>query len=121
MNVSLGKKQGSFVEDKVDSGDYQTASKVLRDGLRLLEKEALLKKIPVHSLPELAAKLLKAADSLDAGLGVDAEQVFTRLRQRSKSGGKIDSPCNLPTPSLVCLNENSGSCLVRDVFHHNNR
>ena len=84
MNVSLGQKWEHFVEEKVSSGDYQTASEVLRDGLRLLEKESLLKQISVHSLPELEAKLLKAAESLDAGCGVDGEQVFTRLRQRSK-------------------------------------
>ena len=73
------------MEDKVNCGDYQTASEVLRDGLRLLEKEALLKQISVSSLPELEAKLLKAAESLDAGRGVDGKQVFERLRQRSKS------------------------------------
>lgn len=85
MNVSLGQKWEQFVEEKVNSGDYQTASEVLRDGLRLLEKEALLKRISVSSLPELEAKLLKAAESLDVGRGVDGEQAFSRLRQRSKS------------------------------------
>jgi putative addiction module CopG family antidote len=73
------------VEDQVRSGDYQTASEVLRDGLRLLEKETLLKQISVGSLPELEAKLLKAAESLDAGRGVDGEPVLARLRQRSQS------------------------------------
>ena len=73
------------MEDQVRSGDYQTASEVLRDGLRLLEKETLLKQISVGSLPELEAKLLKAAESLDAGRGVDGEPVLARLRQRSQS------------------------------------
>jgi antitoxin ParD1/3/4 len=82
MNVSLGQKWEQFVENKVNSGDYQTASEVLRDGLRLLEKEALLKQISVGSLAELETKLLEAAASLDAGKGVDAKQVFARLRQR---------------------------------------
>jgi antitoxin ParD1/3/4 len=85
MNVSLGDKWEQFVEDKVKSGDYQTASEVLREGLRLLEKEQLLKQISVGSLAELEAKLLKAAESLDAGKGVDGELAFARLRQRSKS------------------------------------
>ena len=53
MNVSLGQKWEHFVADKVNSGDYQTSSEVLRDGLRLLEKESLLKQISVGSLPEL--------------------------------------------------------------------
>jgi antitoxin ParD1/3/4 len=61
MNVSLGEKWEHFVVEKVSSGDYHTASEVLRDGLRRLEKEALLKQIAVGSLPELEAKLLKAA------------------------------------------------------------
>jgi antitoxin ParD1/3/4 len=85
MNVSLGEKWEQFVEGKVKSGDYQTASEVIRDGLRLLEREELLKLISVASLPELEAKLLKAAESLDAGKGVDGEEVFKRLRQRSRA------------------------------------
>ena len=85
MNVSLGEKWEQFVEGKVMSGDFQTASEVLREGLRLLEKEELLKRISVASLPELEASLLEAAKSLDKGKGVDSEQVFARLRQRSKA------------------------------------
>jgi antitoxin ParD1/3/4 len=83
MNVLLGDKWDQFVESKVKSGDFQTASEVLREGLRLLEKEELLKRISVGSLAELETKLLRAAKSLDAGKGVDGEQVFARLRQRS--------------------------------------
>lgn len=85
MNVSLGERWDQFVEGKVKSGDYQTASEVLRDGLRLLEKEELLKRISVGSLPELEARLLEAAESLDAGKGVDGEDVFARLRKRTKT------------------------------------
>jgi antitoxin ParD1/3/4 len=88
MNVSLGEKWEQFVAGKVNSGDYQTASEVLREGLRLLEKEELLKRISVRSLPELEAKLMAAAESLDAGKGVDGEQVFARLRQRIKTRRK---------------------------------
>lgn len=85
MNVSLGDKWERFVESKVKSGDYQTASEVLREGLRLLEKESLLKQISVGSLAELEAKLLQAAESLDAGKVVKGEEAFARLRQRGKS------------------------------------
>lgn len=85
MNVALSERWESFVEDKVKSGDYQTASEVLQEGLRLLEKEELLKRVTVNSLPELEAKLLAAAESLDAGKGVDADEVFRRLRERTKA------------------------------------
>jgi antitoxin ParD1/3/4 len=84
MNVSLGQKWEHFVEARVKSGDFQTASEVLREGLRLLEKEEWLKRISVDSLAELESKLLKAADSLDAGRGADGEAVLARLRQRGK-------------------------------------
>jgi antitoxin ParD1/3/4 len=84
MNVSLGTKWDQFVEGKVHSGDYQTASEVIREGLRLLEKEELLKKISVASFAELEARLLEAAQSLDAGKGVDGMEVIARLRERSK-------------------------------------
>jgi antitoxin ParD1/3/4 len=85
MNVSLGEKWEQFVQSKVKSGDFQTASEVLREGLRLLEKEELLKRISIRSLPELEAKLLQATDSLDAGKGADGEEVFARLRKRTKA------------------------------------
>ena len=84
MNVSLGQKWEHFVEDKVKSGDYQTASEVLRDGLRLLEKEELLKRISVGSMAELEAKMLKAAESIDGSKGVDGKVVLARLKQRTK-------------------------------------
>jgi len=85
MNVSLGTKWDQFVEGKVQSGDFQTASEVIREGLRLLEKEELLKKLSVRSLAELETRLMEAAESLDAGRGVESEAVFGRLRQRSKA------------------------------------
>jgi antitoxin ParD1/3/4 len=85
MNVSLGSKWEQFVEGKVRSGDYQTASEVLRDGLRLLEKEEFLKQVSVGSLAELETRLLAAAHSLDEGKGVDVEPAFARLRKRGNT------------------------------------
>jgi antitoxin ParD1/3/4 len=88
MNVSLGQKWEHFVDGKVKSGDFQTASEVLREGLRLLERQELLKRISVRSLPELEAKLMQAAESLDADCGVDGEEVFARLRKRANARRK---------------------------------
>ena len=45
-------------------------------------------KSSVRSLPELEARLLEAADSLDAGKGADGEKVFARLRKRLKARRK---------------------------------
>jgi antitoxin ParD1/3/4 len=85
MNVSLGTKWDQFVEGRVESGDFQSASEVIREGLRLLEREELLKKMSVSSLGELEARLVEAAKSLEAGKKVNPGEVFTRLRQRSKA------------------------------------
>ena len=84
MNVSLGSKWEKFVDKKVNSGDYQTASEVLRDGLRLLEERDLLKRVSVSSMAELEQKLMEGVASLDRGEGVDGAQAFKQLRQRTK-------------------------------------
>jgi antitoxin ParD1/3/4 len=85
MNVSLGTKWDRFVAGKVESGDFQSASEVIREGLRLLEKEELFKRFSVASPAELEAKLMEAVDSLNAGRKVHGEKVLARLRQRSKT------------------------------------
>jgi len=41
MNVSLGPKWEKFVEDKLKTGDYQSASELVREGLRMLEQQDL--------------------------------------------------------------------------------
>ena len=84
MNVSLGNKWERFVDAKVRSGDFQTASEVLREGLRLLEEKDLLKRISVSSLAELKQKLLQVIGSLDSGQGIEGEHAFDLLRQRGK-------------------------------------
>lgn len=42
MNVTLGEKWEQFIKRKLRSGDYQSASELVRDGLRLLEQRDLL-------------------------------------------------------------------------------
>lgn len=39
MNVSLSREFVEFVEREMASGEYGTASEVVRDGLRLLQRE----------------------------------------------------------------------------------
>ena len=35
MNASLTKKQEAYIADQIESGDYQNASELVRDALRL--------------------------------------------------------------------------------------
>jgi antitoxin ParD1/3/4 len=85
MNVSLTPELEKFVAKEVDSGLYQTASEVVRAGLRRLkeEGEARILRTPT-TLDELEAQLERAVNSLDAGKGVNGETAFRRLRKRIK-------------------------------------
>lgn len=86
MNVSLTPELKQFVKKEVDGGLYQTASEVIRAGLRLLKEEQEMRapKTP-KTLVELEAQLLQAADSIDAGRGEGMKEVFAHLRRRGKT------------------------------------
>jgi antitoxin ParD1/3/4 len=82
MNVSLTPELEKFVTKEVDSGLYQTASEVVRAGLRRLKEERAMR-LPA-TLDELETQLVQAVGSLDASRGVNGETVFRRLRKRIK-------------------------------------
>ena len=85
MNVSLTPELVKFVEKEVESGLYQTASEVVRAGLRRLkEDQATRRPQAPKTLEELEMRLLQSIDCLDCGEGVDGEEVFRRLRKRIK-------------------------------------
>ena len=84
MNVSLTPELEKFVIKEVDSGLYQTASEVVRAGLRRLKEERETRALRARTLDELETQLVQAVGSLDAGRGVNGETVFRRLRKRIK-------------------------------------
>jgi len=85
MNVSLTPELEKFVTNEVGSGLYQTASEVVRAGLRRLkeERETRAARLPA-TLDELETQLVQAVGSLESGRGVNGETVFRRLRKRIK-------------------------------------
>ena len=85
MNVSLTPELEKFVEKEVNTGLYQTASEVVRAGLRRLkeERDVRLMRVPA-TLEELESQLLQSVESPDAGKGMSGEEVFRRLRKRIK-------------------------------------
>ena len=85
MNVSLTSELEKFVEKEVNSGLYQTASEVVRAGLRLLREEQAARALRAPaSLDELENQLLQSVESIEAGKGVDGDLVIKRLRKRMK-------------------------------------
>jgi len=55
-NVVLSEHQHDFVETLVQSGRYQNASEVLREGLRLIEQRERLEQAKLNLLREAADK-----------------------------------------------------------------
>jgi antitoxin ParD1/3/4 len=86
MNISLTPELAKYVKKEVESGLYQTASEVVRAGLRRL-KEDQATRLPQapKSLEELETQLLRSIDRLDRGEGVAGDAVFRRLRKRIKN------------------------------------
>ena|ERR1051326_4522537 len=68
-NVVLTERQAQLVQSLVDSGRYQNASEVIREGLRLVERREHEDSARLHALRSLA----------DAGLGDLERGAFTDL------------------------------------------
>jgi antitoxin ParD1/3/4 len=79
LNFSLTPELEEFVRDRVDAGRYQTASEVVREGLRLLE---LQERDRDAAHVALKAKLKLAAAEAEAGDLVDGEQFIDQLIAR---------------------------------------
>lgn len=80
MNVSLTPELEKFVEARVATGRYQTASEVVREGLRLLENQELQREADLGSLK---SKLKRAAAQADRGELIPGNQVFEEIRKLS--------------------------------------
>jgi len=80
MNVSLTPELEQFVQSRVASGRYQTASEVVREGLRLLEEREQEREAATR---ELRAKIQRGVRQADRGEILDGELVFEEIRRRS--------------------------------------
>jgi antitoxin ParD1/3/4 len=91
MNISLTPELEQFVVRKVESGMYQTASEVIRDGLRLLRERDDLHQ---QKRAELRRELTVGIDQANQGKVAPfteqtLERAKTRARQRSKRRGAL--------------------------------
>jgi antitoxin ParD1/3/4 len=80
MNVSLTPELEKFVASKVQSGRYQSASEVIREGLRLLDDQDRLR---AARLEEVRGKIQLGLDELNRGEVIPGDQVLAELKQRS--------------------------------------
>ena len=76
MNVSIGERWERFVEHVVKSGRYNSASEVVREGLRLVEeREARLQALR----DTLNASIAEGGPGTDADLGASLEATAVEL------------------------------------------
>lgn len=81
MNVSLTQELEQYVNEKVASGMYHTASEVVREGLRLLKERDELRQM---RLAEMRKQIAEGLAQLDRGEGIPAEEVFEEVRELSR-------------------------------------
>ena len=81
MNVSLTPELEKFVDGKVESGLYNNASEVVREGLRLLKEHD---EIRVKWREQIEPGWLQA----QAGQVVDGDAVFHQPDERIKQRGR---------------------------------
>lgn len=81
MNVSLGKVWEDYVSHQVGSGQFNNASEVVRDALRL-QQERLLK------LDVLRREVMHGVDALQAGRIVKTNAASVIARAKAKRTAK---------------------------------
>ena len=78
--ISLPEEQSTFIDAKVASGDYGSASEVVRAGLRALqERDAAIERWLREEVVPTYERMKANPES-----GIPAEQVFAELRVRNR-------------------------------------
>jgi len=85
MNVSLTPELEQFVQTRVQSGRYNSASEVVREALRLLEEH---EKARATQLAEFNQELVRRLTSLDRGERANPLEVRARLQKKSEERRK---------------------------------
>ncbi|HET7346876.1 MAG TPA: type II toxin-antitoxin system ParD family antitoxin [Acidobacteriaceae bacterium] len=80
MNVSLTPELEKLVQEKVESGRYTSASEVVREALRLMEKRDQRLAEREQALQAFQAELDRRVAELDRGEGIGVDEAYTRLR-----------------------------------------
>jgi antitoxin ParD1/3/4 len=77
VNISITPELDAFLQSRVATGRYQTTSEVVREALRLLERQ---EKERDEAFRALKTKLRKGAAQADRGELLDGKEVFEELR-----------------------------------------
>ena len=76
LSIALPPEMANLLREAVESGEYASASEVVRDALRAWTRKRKLETLELGELRRLIRQ------GVDSGPGVDAERVFTRLESK---------------------------------------
>jgi antitoxin ParD1/3/4 len=79
LNISLTRELEEFISTHVQSGRYQSASEVVRQGLRLLQEQETTREA---QLARLRNQIQIGLEQADRGELLDGEAVFEELERR---------------------------------------
>lgn len=86
VNISLTPELGAFLQKRVKSGRYQTTSEVVREALRLLERQEQDRE---QAFQQLKAKLERGAKQAARGELLDGDDIFKELRELISERGRV--------------------------------
>ena len=93
VNISLTPELGAFLRSRVKSGRYQTTSEVVREALRLLERQ---EKDRVQAFQQLKAKLERGAEQAARAELLDGDKVFGELRELIEERRRVKKKASRP-------------------------
>ena len=76
----IGAHFEAFIRDQIQQGRYANASEVIRDGLRALEDRENYRAATLEWLRQ------EIQLGIESGPGIPADEVFTRLEEKIRSG-----------------------------------
>ncbi len=76
LSIALPAEMAALLREAVESGEYASASEVVRDALRTWKRKRNLETLELDELRRLIR------DGTESGPGVDAALVFSRLRSK---------------------------------------
>jgi antitoxin ParD1/3/4 len=89
MNVSLTKELEKFIQRKVASGRYTSASEVVREALRLLEQQEKLDELRAEELRQKLEEGWRAAEQGELVDGPGAmNDLVTKIQRSAKAKKK---------------------------------
>ena len=85
MNVSLTPELEGFVQEKVRSGLYTSASEVIRESLRLMHTYDDFQK---QKIAALSRDIDAGLEQLDAGSSIDANSSYAKMKAKVNKRAK---------------------------------